>query len=115
MRWLTIVAILLLTSCRTVSAPDGLPCSSAEFRSNPFLKRLVRRETIAEAELRNQVNGVAFGYLAAQWTSFKSTLLPGDQLWWFEREPNRAMQGALAGYVVLRGCRIVDRFVVATD
>jgi hypothetical protein len=115
MRWLTIVAILILMSCRTVSTPAGLPCTPTEFRSNPFLKRLVRRETIAEAESRNQVNGVAFGYVASQWTSFKSKILPDDELWWFEREPNRAMQGALEGYVVLRGCKIVDQFVVVTD
>ena len=114
MRILKLFALLIFMGCR-LSAPPGLPCRTTEFRSNPFLKRLVRHETIAEAEARHQVKGVAFGYLASEWVELKSRMLPEDQLWWFEREPGRALQGALEGYVVLRGCKVVDQLTLVTD
>ena len=114
MRVAIVLVVILTTACAT-RVPPGLPCTSAEVRENRFLRRLVRTETVAEAEARHTVNGVPFGGITSEWVRLKSRLQPGDQLWWFEREKDVALQGALEGYVVMRGCSVVDRIVLVTD
>jgi hypothetical protein len=114
MRGVVMILVVTLAGCAT-QRPSGLPCTSTEVRKNRFLRRLVRTETIVEAERRHTVGGVPFGGIASKWTNLKNRMLPGDQLWWFERERNVALQGALEGYVVMRGCTIVDRIVLVTD
>jgi hypothetical protein len=114
MRYFAAILVVLLVGC-AARIPFALPCTPRDMRDDPFLKRLVRSETINEAEVRHRVNGVPFGSLAVEWKLLKDHMQPGDRLWWFERQRNVAFQGELEGYVVMRGCHIVDRLVLVAD
>jgi hypothetical protein len=61
------------------------------------------------------IAGVPFGALNAEWREMRNRMRPDEQLWRFTREPKLPFQGALEGYVVLRGCEIVDRLVMVSD
>ena len=104
-----------MISCATVQTPAG-SCPRSLVNNWPIHRdRLVRVETVEEAERQHVVGGVPFGALRADWEKLKAELSPGDQLWWFTRPNKPGLYGALEGYVVVRDCKQLTQLTLVWD
>jgi hypothetical protein len=79
---------------------------------------LVRRITVDEAERAHMYRGIPFGYQNEQWQALRQQMRRGDDLWFYRRKypplpPDwkGVVVGAEEGYVLVRGCTIVDSIV----
>ena len=99
--------VLLSISCATVRTPAGACQRAVVSKWAVAPERLVRLETIADAERNQTTSGVSFGGAHREWEDLKAKLQPGDQLWSFTAPHRSGLYGAHEGYVVMRGCQQV--------
>lgn len=73
---------------------------------------LTEQITVAEAEERNMIRGISFGFCHDEWQAFTGQMQPDDELWSFFSPPEiwRSLCGR-AGFAVVRNGEAVRCFM----
>ncbi len=85
-------------------------CSAKTLRDWPIPARWLReRVTIEQAERDNLHDGKPFGKINDRWRDLLAKRLDRDELWRYDSGHGWGM----AGYVLVRDCRVVENLVTA--
>ena len=112
----TLVVAILLSStcfaCTPKSASESLPCDGQR-SSWPFQPHTMNQIPDAAAEGQAHLqNGTPFGSASDKWKDFLSSMMvKDDQLWRYTAATHGPNDPDQEGYIVLRSCRVISRFI----